>query len=64
MDDDELIIIETTVPDAREAEVKYWHATLAKPSASGWAYLLVESPDLAEDWRMYEPFEPSSVSLN
>ena len=67
MDDDELIIWETTVPDAREGEVDHWHATLARPDANGstWAYELMESPVLAEDWSTYQPFEPGSVvSLN
>jgi len=66
MDDDELIIWETTVPDAREAEVEHWHATLANPNANGstWAYRLMESPVLAVDWPTYEPFELGSISLN
>jgi len=66
MDDDELIITETTMPDGREVEVEHWHATLAKPDADGsrWTYVLMESPVLAEDWPTYEPFEPGEMSLN
>ncbi len=66
MDEDELIIRETWVaPDAGDVEVEHWHATLARPDGDGaWAYELMESPVLAEDWPTYEPFELPEVSLN
>ena len=68
MDDDDWIseISISSVPDAGEVVVEHWHATLARPDADGtrWFYELMESPDLAEDWRMYEPIELPAVSLN
>jgi hypothetical protein len=65
MDEDELIIWETSVAPDGGDEVEQWHATLASLDADGgWAYTLMESPVLAEDWPTYQPFESGSVSLN
>jgi hypothetical protein len=58
MDEDDLIITETwTTPGAEDVE--HFHATLATLDADGgWVYALMESPDLADEWQTYEPFEP------